>query len=47
LRAQAENGISDAVASANDAMAKDCRLNAQPLRHNGTTAADAALAGSA
>src|SRR5882757_2141614 len=44
LRAQAENGISDAVASANDAMAKIADLNAQLAGHNGTTAADAALA---
>lgn len=44
LRAQAENGISDAVASANEAMAKIADLNAQLAGHSGTTAADAGLA---
>jgi flagellar hook-associated protein 1 FlgK len=44
LRADAENGIAAAVATANDAMAKISELNAQLAGRNTTSAGDAALA---
>jgi flagellar hook-associated protein 1 FlgK len=44
LRADAENGIAAAVATANDAMAKISELNAQLAGRDATNAGDAALA---
>ena len=44
LRADAENGIADAVATANDAMTKISELNAQLAGRDATNASDATLA---
>src|SRR5882757_6158913 len=44
LRSDAENGISDAVTTANDAMAKISELNTQLAGHDATNASDATLA---